>query len=284
MNRPAPDFYRPIQLQHTVTKAVWALGAALLLATAPAHALFGDDEARRAILDLRAKVDANKQASDDALKRLSDEARQLSDAMRAQIDEGQGPVRRGLLDLANQLEGLRGELARLRGQNETLARDLAELQRQQKDVLAVFDERLRLLEPSKVTLDGREFLVKTEEKSAFDSAMALLRESKFPQAAAKFDELLQRFPATGYAAQSHYWQGNAYYAARDYKPAIAAYTKLLQFDPKHPRAPEAKLAIANCQLELKDAKTAKTTLQELAKAYPDSEAAAAARERLAKLK
>ncbi len=262
----------------------WAVCGALALVAGPAHALFGDDEARRAILDLRAKVDAHKQANDDALKRMADDARQLSEAVRAQIDEGQGPARRGLLELANQLESLRGELAGLRGQKETLARELAEMQRQQKDVLAVFDERLRALEPSKVTLDGREFLVKTDEKAAFEAAMSLLRDSKFPQAAAKFEELLQRFPGTGYAAQAYYWQGNAFYAARDYKPAIASYNQLLQDMPKHPRAPEAKLAIANCQLELKDAKAAKVTLQELAKAYPDSEAGAAARERLAKLK
>lgn len=262
----------------------WVVGGALVLVAGPAHALFGDDEARRAILELRAKVDANKQANDDALKRLAEDARQLSDLLKSQIDEGQAPARRGLLDLSNQLESLRGELAGLRGQNEKLARDLADLQRQQKDVFAAFDERLRALEPTKVVLDGKEFLAKAEEKAAFEAAMSAMRDSKFLQAAEKFEQLLQRFPGSGYALQAFYWQGNALYAERDYKPAIAAYNKLLLEAPKHPRAPEAKLAIANCQLELKDARSAKTTLQELVKAYPESEAATAARDRLAKLK
>ena len=37
---------------------VVCLAATLLGAAAPAHALFGDDEARKAILDLRQRVDA----------------------------------------------------------------------------------------------------------------------------------------------------------------------------------------------------------------------------------
>jgi TolA-binding protein len=44
------------------------------------------------------------------------------------------------------------------------------------------------------------------------------------------------------------------------------------------------LAISNCQIELKDMKTAKKTLEDLVKAYPDSEAAQAAKERLTRIK
>ena len=50
------------------------------------------------------------------------------------------------------------------------------------------------------------------------------------------------------------------------------------------KAPEALLAIANCQAELKDGKAARRTIDELLKAYPKSEAAQAGKERLASLK
>jgi TolA-binding protein len=50
------------------------------------------------------------------------------------------------------------------------------------------------------------------------------------------------------------------------------------------RAPEAVLSIANCQIELKDTRGAKKTLDDLIKAYPQSEAAVAAKERLSRLK
>ena len=44
------------------------------------------------------------------------------------------------------------------------------------------------------------------------------------------------------------------------------------------------LAIANCEVELKDSKAARRTIGELVKAYPKSEAAQAGRDRLATLK
>ena len=44
------------------------------------------------------------------------------------------------------------------------------------------------------------------------------------------------------------------------------------------------LSIANCQIELKDSPGARKTLEDLVKAYPQSEAAGAARERLVRLK
>lgn len=44
------------------------------------------------------------------------------------------------------------------------------------------------------------------------------------------------------------------------------------------------LSIANCQIELKDTAGARRTLDELVKAYPQSEAAVAAKERLARFR
>jgi len=54
--------------------------------------------------------------------------------------------------------------------------------------------------------------------------------------------------------------------------------------PQHARAPEAALSIANCQIELKETRGARKTLEDLVRAYPQSEAAVAAKERLSRLK
>ena len=59
---------------------------------------------------------------------------------------------------------------------------------------------------------------------------------------------------------------------------------MLKVAPTHARAPEAMLAISNVQIELKDLKGARRTLDELIKAYPASETAATARERLTRLR
>ena len=59
---------------------------------------------------------------------------------------------------------------------------------------------------------------------------------------------------------------------------------MLTVSPTHARAPEALLAISNVQIELKDTKAARKTLEDLIKAYPQSDAAQAARDRLPKLR
>jgi tol-pal system protein YbgF len=253
------------------------LCAAAALAAMPSHALFGDDEARRAIIELREKVDANRQAADAAQQRLQNELNRAT-------EENAVPTRRSLLELSNQIEALRAELARLRGQNEQLARDVSELQRQQKDVLAVLDERLRVLEPLKVQLDGAEFTATPAEKRDFEAAMAELRKTEFPRAAQMYQQFLRRYPDSGYAPAGYYWLGNTHYALREYKEAIAAYQRLIAQAPEHSRVPEAMLAIANCQTELKDVRAAKRSLEDLVKAYPKTEAGSTARDRLARLR
>ncbi|MDP1686375.1 tol-pal system protein YbgF [Hydrogenophaga sp.] len=248
--------------------APWALSLAVLWPF-QAHALFGDDEARKAIIELRQKVDANKQATDAAA---------------AEAREADAGTRRSMLELSNQIEQLRAELARLRGQNEQLAREVSELQRQQKDVQVGIDERLRQVEPLRIEYDGQTFTAAPAEKNDFEAAMALLRKSEFQPASAAYAAFMQRYPASGYTPSVLYWLGNAQYASRAYKEAVATHGRLVREFPAHVRTPEAMLAMANSQIELKDARTAKSTLESLVKAHPNSEAAAAARERLARLR
>lgn len=257
-----------------VVAAMALLGA---LAVSSAHAgLFDDDEARKAILDLRQRI--------EALRQSTATAQQKTDTDLQRLAEENVQLRRSLLDLQNQIEQLRQEQARMRGQDETLARDLADVQRRQKDLATGVEDRLRRFEPVKVSLDGREFQAEPGEKRDFDAALATFRKGDFPAAQVQFVELLRRFPASGYLPSALFWLGNAQYATRDYKEAIANFRAVLAQSPDFVRAPEAALSIANCQIELKDSKSARKTLDDLIKAYPQSEAAAAARERLARLK
>jgi len=193
-------------------------------------------------------------------------------------------LKRSLLDLNNQLESVRAELARMRGQDEQLARDVAELQRRSKDAQSGIDERIRKLEPVSVTLDDKQFLADPEEKRQYDEAFALIRKGDFGAASAGLSGFLKRYPLSGYADSATFWLGNAQYGQRQYKEAIASFRTLLAGNPAHPKAPEAMLAIANCQIELKESKAARKTIGDLVQAYPKSEAAQAGRERLASLK
>ena len=257
----------------------WVGTATVLLAVVwPLHAwaLFGDDEARKAIIELRQRVEINRQSAEAASAAAAQSAQEAQDA--------QTNIRRSLLDMANQIESLRTEVSKLRGQNEQLLRDLAEVQRQQKDVQVGIDERLRRVEPVKVSLDGLEFSAQPAEKRDFDNAMELLRRTEFEGAGQAFSALLRRYPDSGYTPSALYWLGNAQYANRAYKEAIESHQRLVSQYPRHPRAAEAMLAVANSQVELKDTRAARKTLDELVKLHPSSEAAGAARERLARLR
>lgn len=246
----------------------------LLLCSFVTHAgLFDDDEARRAILDLRQKVETAKLDSDqkfaDQLRRGTDESAQL---------------RRSLLDLQSEVENLRVEAARLKGQNEQILRDLADVQKREKDTAQSVDDRLRRFEPAKVTLDGREFMAELSERRDYEAALAMFRKGEFGAVQVVFVDFLSRYANSGYRPSALFWLGNAQYATKDYKEAMANFRNLVAGAPDHQRAPEALLAIANCQLELKDTKGARKTLEELLVNFPNTDAAAAGKERLARFK
>ncbi|MBN8486640.1 MAG: tol-pal system protein YbgF [Burkholderiales bacterium] len=246
-----------------------ALAACLACSLTAQAGLFDDDEARKAILDLRTRID---------------DLRSQSQASQRQLAEQVQTLQRSLLDLNNQNEQLKAELARLRGQLETTQRDLADVQRRQKDMSQGVDERMKRLEPQQVNVDGKDFTVEPEEKRAYEEAIAVLRSGDFDKAAGALQAVMRRWPQSGYTDSLRYWLGNAQYGMRAYKDALATFRQFMAAAPDHLRAPEAQLALANCQVELKDNKGAKRSLEDLVKQYPKSEAAVAARERLAVLR
>lgn len=277
---------RPMALTHTNTTTGRGLLAAtvLTLAAWPAAAgLFDDEEARRAIVDLRGRVSA----VDEAAKVRHAEAvaaQQALAAQVAQLNETIQVLRRSLLDLSGQIETLRAENAKLRGTDEQILREVAELQKRQKDVAQALDDRLRKLEPVKVALEGSEFMAEPGEKRAYDEAMARMRAGEFDKAATAFTNFQRRYAGSGYADMARFWQANALYGKGDHKEAIATFRAFVAAAPDHPKAPEALLSLANSQVESKDGRGARRTIEELMKAYPKSEAAAAGKERLASIK
>ncbi|UOD27982.1 tol-pal system protein YbgF [Massilia violaceinigra] len=251
----------------TLSKSRIASACLALAAWVPlqSHAgLLDDDEARKAILELRAKVDTI--------------ARELN----ARIDTKSD--RSSALDMVNQQEQTLSEIAKLRGQVEVLTNELANAQKRQKDFYSDLDERLRKLEPRQVTIDGREAAVDPNEQRTYDAAMAMFKGGDYKSAASALGEFVRRYPASGYAANAQYWLGNAYYALRDYKNAISAQETVVSQYRDSAKAPDAMLNIASSYTELKDTKNARKALKDLVAKYPESSAAQAAKDRLAVLK
>ncbi|RZS56680.1 tol-pal system protein YbgF [Sphaerotilus mobilis] len=283
---------RPMTLSRLAQALLTCLPLLGLVPTAQAG-LFDDEEARKAILELRGRLDKAEAANTQLNQQLQQQqaARKVENT---EMTEQLNVLRRGVLDLNSQIELLRGDMARLRGQDEQVSqsnrdatRELADLQRKQKDLLAALaaqDERLRRLEPQKVSLDGREITVDVAEKRAYDDAIGVLRKGDFARAVDALQAFQRRFAGSSYGGHVQYWLGNALYGKGDVKEAMATFRALVTTTPDHPRAAEALLAVANCQVELKDPKSARKTLDELVKNYPQSEAAQSGRERIAQLK
>jgi tol-pal system protein YbgF len=122
------------------------------------------------------------------------------------------------------------------------------------------------------------------EKREFEAGMEIFRKGDFGAAQTSLNQFVLRYSQSGYLPSALFWLGNAQYATKAYKESLGNFQRMLNEAPAHPRAPEALLAISNVQLELKDVKAARKSLEDLIKAYPSSETAATARDRLARLR
>jgi tol-pal system protein YbgF len=256
-----------------------ALSAALCLAAAPSHALFGDDEARKAILDLRdrmSQIELDQGARNAAFSQRLDKLESRMDTTVQAFERGQG-------ETAAQLDALRQDVAKLRGLVEQVANDVATLQKRDKDLYADLDARLKKLEPTAVTIEGRSVQIEREEQAAYDSALAQFRASDFRNAVGGLTAFLARYPQSVYAPAAQFWLGSSYYAIKDYKSAIVAQQALLDHYPDSGRAPDALLNVAASQIELNDRKSARATLNRVVADYPDTDAARLAKDRLSSL-
>ena len=247
------------------SKLAAAFVAAFCFVPPAAHAgLFDDEEARKAILDLRGRIDELRRDTRTDLDAKADKT--------------------STLDMVNQNEMLRQEIAKLRGQLEVLTNELANTQQRQKDFYVDLDNRLRKMEPRKVTVDGKEANVEPAEQKAYDAALAFFKAGDYKNSAATLADFVRRYPQSGYAASAHHWLGNSYYAQRDFRNAIAEQQTVVNNFPASPKAADALLNIASCYVELKDKAAAKKTLESLIEKYPESHAAQTAKERIAAFK
>ncbi|SDV50160.1 tol-pal system protein YbgF [Chitinasiproducens palmae] len=241
-------------LASTARSALFAWAVSLAM---PAHA-FSDDEARKAILDLRTTVNA----------------------LRDQL----GAAQRTILDQSNRLDQLQGENAQLRGQTEEALNQLNTIQLTQKDYYADLDKRLKKFEPQQTTVDGVEGVVQPGENDAFNAALKQFRDGNYKAATGAFSDFIRKYPQSPYQPTAHYWLGNAYYAQRDYAKSTAELNGVVKNYPTHPRAPEALLSIANNQADQNQKSAERQTLQRVISQYPGTPAAQNAQERLSKLR
>ncbi|MBS0338593.1 MAG: tol-pal system protein YbgF [Proteobacteria bacterium] len=231
-------------------------------------ALFDDDEARARTEALRKQVTANQQALDEKLARIESA---ISD-------------RSALMDLAGQIEALKGDLARMRGQVEVLLNQAETADKRQKDLYLDIDTRLRKLEKDKEAsaAPAADAPPSPEETKAYEAALNQFKLGNYSLAISALQGLQVTYPSSKLAPNAQYWIGMAHAAQRDYKNAILAQQKVVTAWPNDAKAPDAMLNIANSQEALGDRRGALKTLEGLLEKYPASQAAASAKQRLQK--
>ncbi len=188
-------------MRSRISIAVFAV--ALALASSPALAIFGDDEARKAILELRAKVAEQERQLREKDAELATRIERLEAANRAQ------------LEFANTVDLQRREIANLRGQVETLTHEVATLQQRNRDLYADLDNRMKAFEPLSTTIDGKAVTVERAEQTAYDAALAQFRAGDFRGASQALQVFLARWPRSAYAPSANSWLGNSFYGMKD---------------------------------------------------------------------
>lgn len=249
------------------------MGYALVLAAALAPlaaqaALFSDDEARKGVVELRRRADAQA----ETLARIEREMKELG---------REAGDKRAVLELSNLIDGLRQDLAGMRGQIEVLANRIDGLDKRQKDLYVDLDARLRRFETAQAEKDKAAQAVQAEQQ-AYEAGLAQFKGNNYGAAIQTLQSFLASYPSSQLAPSAQYWIGNAFYALRDYKSSIAAQEKLIKTWPDSSKAPDAMLNIASSQAEMGDANASRATLKSLVAKYPSSPAAEQAKQRLAK--
>jgi len=230
------------------------------LGAVQAHAgVFDDDEARRQVTDLKIKTEA----------RFDQQAK-------------------AQLDLAGQIQRQAEEIARLRGQIETLNYELETAKKRQQDFYLDLDTRLRKFESPVAAPDPAAGTTAkpagdpAKESQDYEAALNQFKAGKYKEAAAGFGAFVQKYPDSSLAPNAQYWLGNAWYAQRDCKRAIEAQSLVTTKYAESAKAPDAWLAISTCQQEMGNPTGARRSLETVIAKYPSAPAADTARERLKK--
>lgn len=234
-------------------------GVVLALVAHAAHAaLFDDDEARRRV-----------EATNIRLSQLERRVEERLAALEQQV-KGQG-----LADIANQLQLLQADVAKLRGQVEVVTYELEQSQKRQRDLYVDLDTRMRKLEsaatersapptPGAPAEPGTPGAPPSEPAAPPPAATA----APPPGPVAALPPA--RNPADGVAEQRSYDAALDHFKRGDYAGAINAFNGFLKSYPRSPLASSAQYWLGNAQYARRDFRGSIATQRQLLKDYPDS--------------
>lgn len=271
-----------------LSAALIALG--LAVSSASQAALFDDTEARKRILELE-----NKQTSEhDAQQKAITDLTRTQQSLDKRVQSLEALINgKGLLDMQNQLEQIRQDVAQLKGDLEVVTHQLEDMRTKQSASYTDLDTRVRKLEtlaqsvtsgqtPSSSTNASGDAKsdVSQQESSAFAEAESLNQAGKYKEAFNAYDAFLKTYSGSKLAPDALYGMGYTQFALKSYKSSAATQQKFLDSYATHALAPNAMLNLANSQIQLGQIPAAKKTLKDLIAAYPSAEVTPSAQKRL----
>jgi tol-pal system protein YbgF len=205
-----------------------------------------------------------------------------------------------LLDLANQTEALRGDVRAMRNDIDELNHALEAAKKQQHDLYADLDQRMKVLEARATsagaggasaggangaagTAPDSASPADVADKVSYQAAFDLLKDGQYDHAITAFQSFLATYPNSQLADNAQYWLGEAYYVNKSFPEALAAFQRVAQVYPQSRKLPDALLKVGFCEYELKQYGAARDTLSQLLARFPDTPSAALARQRLDKM-
>ena len=235
--------------KQTLSRAFCLSAAIVFLGSSnSAWALFSDDEARKAILDLRKSLATTQ------------------------------------LELQGQIDKLKTENAELRGKVEELEKQGEDINTSQKTYYQDLDTRLGNFEPRTATIEGVTGTIQPGEKKAYDDALKAFQAGNLKKADEGFSAFAAKYSKSPYLPLALFWGGNSKYANKDYAGAIKQLQTLIKNYPNHPRIPAAMVTLGNAQLESGNKAAAKKTFSDIIAKYPDTESAKDAQQLMAATK
>jgi tol-pal system protein YbgF len=216
-----------------------------------------------------------------------------------------------LLELSNQMGELRADLRAVHNDIDQLNHALDTSRKQQRDLYADLDQRLKVIEArsgvaaggAAASLGGAggagvagaaaaaggavgtssQTTVAGSDTAAYQAAFGLLKDSQFDQAIAAFQQFLATYPESSLADNAQYWLGEAYYVNKSFPEALAAFQRVAVKYPQSRKVPDALLKVGYCYYELKQPQEAHDTLAQVVASYPDTPAGKLAQARLEKM-
>ncbi|MGQ2966688.1 YbgF trimerization domain-containing protein [Methylophilus sp.] len=267
-----------------------ALALGLTVPAVSHAALFDDGEARKRILELENKQTSEHDAQQKAISDLTRTQQSLDKRVQSLESLING---KGLLDMQNQLEQIRQDVAQLKGDLEVVNHQLEDMRTKQNAQYTDLDTRVKGLESLAQQVTGQlgsgaapgnggdaKADASQQESRAFSEAESLNQAGKYKEAFAAYDNFLKTYAGSKLAPDALYGMGYAQFALKSYKSSVATQQKFLDSYASHPLAPNAMLSLANSQIQLGQIPAAKKTLKDLIAAHPSAEVTPSAQKRL----